>query len=359
MIIRSSSSDETGTYQVQLWDASPDEFSIAIGDVVSDGVPQAGAGNIETPGKLDIYTFEASAGQVVYFDSQLESNGNLFWKLVDSAGTSIFEQNLSFDARGRTLELGGTYTMIVGNPSNDATGTYQLQLWDASPDEFSIAIGDVVSDGVPEAGAGNIETPGKLDIYRFEATAGQEVFFDLQSEGNSNWQWQLVDSAGTVIFNERFSSDAGTHRLELGGTYTMTIGNQNSDETGTYQFELRGAGQSNTFQINIGDIVSDGVPAPGAGNIEEPGVLDIYTFEASAGQVVYFDLQEGFNDDWRWKLEDSQGNVIFNQLFRNDPGSYELELGGTYSMIIGNQNSDHTGIYQIQLLPFRRSALAP
>jgi predicted secreted protein len=361
MIIGNQNSDDTGTYQFQLLDVpAPDAFNIAIGDVVSDGVPQAGAGNIEEPGSLDRYAFEASAGQVLFFDWQSEFNSSWRWQLLDSAGTAIFNRGLSSDPGAHTLELGGTYTMIIGNQNSEETGTYQLQLLEVpAAQTFSIAIGDVVSDGVPQAGAGNIEEPGALDIYTFNATAGQEVFFDWQGESNSNWRWKLENSDGTVIFEQNLSNDPGTHILELGGTYTMIIGNQNSDETGTYQFELRDPGQSNAFQINIGDVVSDGVPAPGAGNIEEPGSLDSYTFEATAGQVVYFDLQEGFNDDWRWKLEDSQGTVIFNQLFRNDPGSYELELGGTYSMTIGNQNSDHTGTYQFQLLAFRRSALAP
>jgi len=356
MIIGNQNSDETGTYQFQLLDVpAPEAFSIAIGDVVSDGVPQAGAGNIEEPGSLDRYTFEAEAGQVLFFDWQSEFNSSWRWQLLDSAGTAIFNRSLFGDPGAHTLESGGTYTMIIGNQDSDDTGTYQLQLLLVpAAQTFSIAIGDVVSDGVPQAGAGNIEEPGALDIYTFSATAGQEVFFDWQGESNSNWRWKLEDSDGTVIFEQNLSNDPGTHILELGGTYRMIVGNQNSDETGTYQFELRGAGQSNTFQINIGDVVSDGVPAPGAGNIEEPGALDSYTFEATAGQVVYFDLQEGFNNDWRWIVEDSQGNVIFTQDFRNDPGSYELELGGTYTMTIGNQNSDHTGTYKFQLLAFRQ-----
>ncbi|MGH2749649.1 MAG: hypothetical protein ACRDK3_02055 [Actinomycetota bacterium] len=56
------------------------------------------------------------------------------------------------------------------------------------------------------------------------------------------------------------------------------------------------------FMIGYGDTVSDGVPAPGAGNIEVGGATDSYSFEATAGDVAIFDVLQGSAGNFRWRL---------------------------------------------------------
>jgi len=46
----------------------------------------------------------------------------------------------------------------------------------------------------------------------------------------------------------------------------------------TYHLSFAPAPQQ--FAISFGDTISNGVPAPGAGNLEVPGAVDIYTFDA-------------------------------------------------------------------------------
>ncbi|MGE1135154.1 hypothetical protein, partial [Bacillus velezensis] len=44
-------------------------------------------------------------------------------------------------------------------------------------------------------------TPGNLtEIYRFDAMAGQALFFDLLSGSNDPF-WRLIDPAGNLVFN--------------------------------------------------------------------------------------------------------------------------------------------------------------
>jgi hypothetical protein len=40
---------------------------------------------------------------------------------------------------------------------------------------------------------------------------------------------------------------------------------------------------TDAFAIEYGDTVSDGVPCPGAGNIEAGGNADVYAFQGTAG----------------------------------------------------------------------------
>ncbi len=342
----------TGTYQFQLLDVpAPQEFTINIGDVVSSGVPDAGAGNIEAPGVVDVYRFTATAGQQVYFDLQ-QSDLSAFdasWELHDEGGDLVFRRALR-DEDTTVLQRGGIYVLTV-DADNTNIGTYQFQILDVPlPQEFTINIGDVVSNGVPGAGAGNIEAPGVVDVYRFTATAGQQVYFDLQQSDLSAFDasWELHDEGGDLVFR-RALRDEDTTVLQRGGIYVLTVDADNTN-IGTYQFQILDVPLPQEFTINIGDVVSNGVPGTGAGNIEAPGVVDVYRFTATAGQQVYFDLQQSdlsaFDADW--ELRDEGGDRVFGDALR-DRDTLVLQRGGLYTLTV---DADGTGIgtYQFQIL---------
>ena len=344
--------DRTSTYRFQLWNVPPpDEFTIAIGDVISNGVPGTGAGNIETPGVEDVYTFTAQAGQRVYFDDQASSvSGNVTWRAVDSAGDAVVSFSQFSDSGPYVLSRGGTYTLTVDG-NLDSTGTYRFQLWNVPPpQQFAIAIGDVISNSVPGPGAGNIETPGVEDVYTFTAQAGQRVYFDDQASSVSgNVTWRAVDSAGDAVVSFSQFSDSGPYVLSRGGTYTLTV-DGNLDSTGTYRFQLWNVPPPQQFAIAIGDVISNSVPGPGAGNIETPGVEDVYTFTAQAGQSVYFDAQaSSVSGGTSWRAVDSAGDVVFSFSQFRDSGPHVLSRGGTYTLTVDG-NLDSTGTYRFQII---------
>jgi len=349
----------TGTYRFQLWNVPPpNEFTINIGDVISDSVPGPGAGRIEVPGAEDIYRFTATAGQLVFFDLQgykgLSSQVN--WRLNAPDGTVVFDTCLGCTEPGvKTLAQGGTYVLTVGDTREDSAGTYRFQLWNVPPpNEFTINIGDVISDSVPGPGAGRIEVPGAEDIYRFTATAGQLVFFDLQGyKGlSSQVNWRLNAPDGTEVFDNCLGcSEPGVKTLAQGGTYILTVGDRGEDSAGTYRFQLWNVPPPNEFTINIGDVISDSVPGPGAGRIEVPGAEDIYRFTATAGQRVLFDLQgyKGLSSQVNWRLNAPDGTVVFdNCLGCSEPGVKTLAQGGTYILTVGDRGEDSAGTYRFQ-----------
>ncbi|NCC35778.1 MAG: hypothetical protein EOM24_27760, partial [Chloroflexia bacterium] len=100
-------------------------------------------------------------------------------------------------------------------------------------------------------------------------------------------------------------------------------------------FNFAGA-EDNRFPISLGDTVSDGVPAEGAGNLENPGAFDIYTFEVEADRQVIFNLLSAAPElsNTRWKLTDPQGATVFdrvlgstNNIMLRNPGTYRLTVG--------------------------------
>ena len=157
-----------------------------------NGLPATGAGNLETPGQTDVYTIALAAGQKVYADGANPCGGgfqDLRWTLRAGSGTVIFPTSPGSNTLGQltgcvddvgevTIPATDTYTLTVSG-FNGAMGTYTATLWNANPPApVAVVVGDTVSNGVPVAGAGNLETPGQTDTYTFTATAGQVVNFD-------------------------------------------------------------------------------------------------------------------------------------------------------------------------------------
>jgi hypothetical protein len=215
----------------------PDTFAISIGDTIANGVPGPGAGNLESPGVQDSYTFTGTGGQQVFFE-QLQGLGNQQWSLVAPDGTLLVERRDSFDRGPITLPQAGTYTLTaLPSLNNDVTGSYSFTLWNIpAPDAFAISIGDTVANGSPDAGAGNIESPGVRDSYTFAGTSGQELSFDVLAAIAQHWD--LIAPDGTVLIDGGGLTDR-TITLPQTGIYTLIIGTRdNFPVTGTYSFQL-------------------------------------------------------------------------------------------------------------------------
>jgi protocatechuate 3,4-dioxygenase beta subunit len=219
-------------------------------------------------------------------------------------------------------------------------------------DVFSINVNDQVSEGVPAPGAGIIETPGETDIYTFRAITRQEVFFDLQEQsGVSDLPFRVEDSAGSTIIDTCLGcDDPGLLRLSQGGTYTITVGMDEGNQTGSYQFQLWNIIQDD-FSIEIGDTITPDDPGGGSGVIETPGARDTYTFPAAPGQEVLFDLQEQTDvGHVSFRVVDEEGSeVVSTCLGCDNPPITTLTRGGTYTIIVNSAEWDDTGTYQFTI----------
>jgi hypothetical protein len=127
--------DAAGTYQLKLWSVpAPQDSSLEIGGIVKQDRPAKGAGNIESPGAQDHYTFPAGEGQEVYLDVQeCTSDSTLTWTLTAPDGEALFKdeslciRGSLFDKGLVTLPQKGDYQLTVQG-SGDATGTYRVKI---------------------------------------------------------------------------------------------------------------------------------------------------------------------------------------------------------------------------------------
>ena len=230
---------------------------IDIGEVVSD--------SIATPTEVDQWQFDATAGQSIYIDFQQLSGGMLSIRLLAPDDTTLLSDSSTaanlLDNGPLTLADTGTYTLEVTGDGS-ATPAYQFQLL-AVPDPVTVPIdfGEVVD--------GEIVVPGEVDLYTFNATAGQKVFSDMLAGGTSYGRWTLTDPNGIQVYSD-YLYDHGVVELPQTGQYTLTV-DGTGDRTGGYQFQLVAIPDPVALPIDIGDVVD--------GEIGVPGEVDLFTIQ--------------------------------------------------------------------------------
>lgn len=340
---------------------------ITIGSTVSNGVPVAGAGNIEVPGSLDEYVFSAQAGQNVFIETVSAPpvfGGWLKFRLTAPDDTRVVDSYLDSSHEGRvTLPEAGQYRLEIwsGLDSLAHTGTYAFRIRDIPPDPtFAINLGQTVSVNQPGVGAGSIEVPGAQDFYTFQGTANQAVFFQQISADPkfAGWlAWEVRTPSGDQFFQDWFdSTPTGRKVLPETGTYTVRcyVGLDDPAKVGNYSFKIDPI-QDSTFALPLGVIVTNGIPATGAGRIEEAGTQDVFTFSGVEGQRVHFrqlHAAEVFAGWLKFEVRTPGGNEVLNvYLTGNKTNEVRLPATGQYSIKVysGLVSTTHIGNYSFQV----------
>lgn len=130
----------------------------------------------------------------------------------------------------------GSYTMTVDGQGS-ATGSYAFNLVQVSaPQIFDIQLGDTVALDAPSEGAGHIEEPGAIDIYRLPVQGGQEICFD-ELDGPCNISWSVSAPRGAAGFTNEVIcvGDRASVVMPTDGICTITVYGQQS-AVGDYAF---------------------------------------------------------------------------------------------------------------------------
>lgn len=344
------------------------QFDIQVGDYVEEGSPDEGAGYLDERNDVDVYRFTATAGQLIFVEELSGDdafNGWLWWELVAPSGERVFGDYFDDTNPGRVkLEESGTYRIRVlqDRDEHPGTGSYSFALHSIPPDTtFQISIGDTVSLDEPQSGAGAIEVAGAQDVYKFTATAGQHVFFEDNGvdEAFDGWLfWELHTPGGTRLFSEYFDSEnLGRVTLPESGVYTLRVasGREETSQQGEYSFRLRAISPDQEFTLQVGATVSDAVPTAGAGRIEMAGARDIYRFQGTAGQALFFEDVDSSSefDGWlHWQVLTPSGSKLFNDYFDStSPGRIDLKESGTYTIVVEVPRPDtsYVGSYSFRI----------
>ncbi|MCB2030800.1 MAG: hypothetical protein KDH18_20245, partial [Rhodoferax sp.] len=306
-------------------------------DPSSTTLPSTVSGNLGVAGEVDDYVFDIDGPTRIVFDSFApNNNGNFRWSLLGPRGTEIDDRGLYYS---ESHELGGT------NPVIDLplAGRYQVRIWayGNTTGDYSFRVLDIATATPITPGSdvsGNLAA-NETDIYRFDAVAGERLFFNHLSQtptNNDYVTWRLIDPNGRQVWGPiNFRSDVDVTTLTRDGTYTLLVENR--------------IWHGNTFdyRFNIQPVPAD--PAAVAlvlgeetvGNLEAAGQTNTYTFELASEDLYYFDSLS--DKAIGWTLSGPDGVVLSrtlqnadsyerghgNPVLRLGPGSYTLQFDGS------------------------------
>ncbi|MCQ3971962.1 MAG: hypothetical protein DPW09_00795 [Anaerolineae bacterium] len=183
--------------------------------------------------------------------------------------------------------------------------------------EGQIPLGQYVS--------GKITTPEDTASYTFAASAGQTIYFDVENTTEGTYFKLTAPDGRTEIFNI-YNSDQGPIVLEQAGDYTLLV-DPDGDNVPAYEFVI--------WDVNPSTIAG-GAIEPGkftSGEIKIPGQTASYTFEGTAGQTIYFDVQNTSQGTY-FNLTAPDGRTEVFNIYNSDQGPIVLEQAGTYTLTV-------------------------
>jgi frataxin-like iron-binding protein CyaY len=339
----SGTGDGDQDYQLRL--ITPDfiDYAYTLGDAVS--------GQIGEKGEQQIYHFDGTDGQRLYFDILAFTGSRGNWRghgrnpdtaatLYSPSGKQVFTQGIEFEDLGPlTLSETGAYRLVFDGVGED-TQPYTFRLLDifanADPIELDTDI------------MGTLDPSSRVQFYRFEGTAGQHLYLDgLTSPSTTTWT--IYDPQGRAVSSLRVDADQEI-TLTQAGTYAIGVRANSSVD---YHFKLITPDRPEQA-LTLGTPIYD--------TIAEKGEQDTYTFTGTAGQVLYFDVLQftggGNNTDTVATLYDATDQVVMTRRLQDqDQGPFRLKTAGEYRLVLDG-SGEETQPYGFNLLDVA-SATAP
>ncbi|MDQ1294879.1 MAG: hypothetical protein QG608_2764, partial [Actinomycetota bacterium] len=181
----------------------PQNFTIGTTAMVSDGVPAAGAGRIETRASHDIYSFTVPAGASEYLDLRTCPRGLAY--TVYTAAKAKIRSGTCTGAELTDLAA-GTYTIdVCVSPTAEVPALYSFAL-NPIPADVS---GTLETNGT----ASTITTTmaGQNAKVTFTATTGQRIHVTCsETAALGSVDYALLDPAGKVVKTAYFCPSYGT-----------------------------------------------------------------------------------------------------------------------------------------------------
>jgi len=307
------SADATGSYSFRLLDLA------AAQPITTTGQPFSG--NLPSGRETMLYSFDAQAGERLFFDWQ-NGSSSASWRLIDPFGDQVWSQGVS-DRDVETIALSGTYTLAVeGYIYNTSPLAFTFAIQKVTDTTASMTVGSVTND--------EISHTGQQNIFTFNLAAAGRFYFDSLTN-NSSLRWSLAGPRGEEVDTRAFTNSdwanfPSSPVLDLAaGSYTLTVDGF-SDDIGSYSFRLLDLAAAQ--QITRGDPIS--------GTFASGNETTLYRFDAQSGDQILLVRQALSADSPFWRLIDPYGGQIYSGFF-NDSPSLTLRLTGVYTLLVEGQ----------------------
>ncbi|MBF2067245.1 MAG: putative Ig domain-containing protein [Calothrix sp. C42_A2020_038] len=327
---------QSGTYTIRLEGNGEYRYNAIDLNATTDLTLNTSIDIPLNPREARTYKFNGTVGQQIFYDALNNNNPNATVRLFTPGGKQILLTQAQLDSELITLSESGTYFLIVS--SNSATNTsVNFRLLDSSAiGAASLGLDTNVFNSFSNGG---LET----DLYRFNGTAGQSLYFDSIAGATPN-TWTLYSPGGQQLESKDLDKDFEIVLPSTGQYLLANIGKGGS--VANYQFQVVAPVQTTT-SISLGSTIS--------GSISKAGEQDTYTFSGSAGQRLFFDgISDGASTSVR--LISPSGIEIFNLRSSENQELFTLAEAGTYRIVVDAPGTT-TGNYSFRLLNAAASTL--
>ncbi|MFM7070969.1 MAG: hypothetical protein ACKO38_04135, partial [Planctomycetota bacterium] len=225
-LVFDSGREPAQNYSFMAYRATATVTAVADRDATISGV-------ISGPGDMKEYTFEAAAGERLYFDVLNGTAENLSFSLLLPDGSS-WGGGYGANENGYVWQMphSGTYRLRVDGAGR-ATGNFNLRLLDLS-DSPVLPFDSLRLDTRPAA--------GEAKFVRFQAEAGQRLYFDAYDAdyANCDGSWALYNTSSSQVFSFLSNGLCGDHEFV-------------APATGDYwlRFTAGGAGAGTAFHYRL------------------------------------------------------------------------------------------------------------
>lgn len=309
-------------------------------------------GNLDHAGQRQAYTFTLAAPAPLLFDSLTDDN-NFNWSLSGPRGSEVvgrsFVYSDSAEYSGKPLlDLpAGTYTLSVDG-NLDKTGAYAFRLLNVATASSVVVYDSDVS--------GTLAPGGLTRVYKFTASAGDQVEFDRIALSGGSPYWRLLDETGFQVFAPEPFADRASTSLRLGGTYYLLLEGR-SWESGDidYSFKIALQGIAPVAALT-GTAITLGATV--AGTVAAVGEVDDYVFDVAGPTQLYFDSFAPSNSgEFHWSLLGPRGTEIADRStyysesyeFGNGNPVIDVPLAGRYQLRVW-ASGNTTGNYSFRVL---------
>lgn len=302
---------QTGNYAFRLLDLAA-ATPLTIDSLVS--------GTLDLPNGSRAYSFTATAGDHLYFDTQTFSGGGN-WRLFNSSGHQIFQQDARNDQTTLTMAAGAYTLLLEGSYFNSQAPSYSFMVRRVINQTTPITLGSRVDGSV---------AAGQQNDYTFTLAAPTTLYFD-SLKSNSNLSLVVTGPLGQA-FSRGFSTSSSAPVTLAAGTYTATVKSQYDYDIGSYSFRLLDI--TTTTPLVSGQAV--------AAALDVPNGAVAFQFDGVAGGRFYLDKLSLTGGAGNWLLLDTFDRVVSSGQISSFP-SYQLTAlpaTGRYRLIIDGDISN-------------------
>jgi hypothetical protein len=345
----------SGAYRLTVTNTR-EPVTISSGD---EGGPLQGGiehtGEITT-GDLDVWTFEARAGDRIGAQAGEMTDGGQFLPLVRIWASDGSSLGSDFGNAAAALEVvapaDGTYHVLVssGDAGRAGAGTYRLTVTNSS-DPVTVASGDEggpLQSGIEHTGE---ITTGDTDVWTFEAHAGDRIGAHAGEMTDGGQFLPLVRiwaPDGSSLGSNFGNAAAGLEVVApADGTYQVLVssGDAGRAGSGTYRLTVTNSGDPVTVAAgDEGGPLRNGVEHTGA---ITTGDIDVWTFEARTGDRIGAQTEEATDDGQflPWiRIWAPDGSSVGSD-FGNAAAGVEAvaPADGTYQVLVSSGDAGRAG----------------